>query len=178
MRFCRSIEPTTGSDYVVSPLLQTRFPVYTLEERILVDNFLEHLREQFERDPQGVKRRVKMQQTVAVTVRERSQRVPRDPFHAGVSGEGAPRLVVFGTAYLPLAAGVDDFSFNVVVSSIAWLRQRSELIDVGIPPRERKIFEPGPNFQNYSMNYYLLQGLLVFGLVITSGVGVYLVRRH
>ncbi|GBD36252.1 hypothetical protein HRbin36_01373 [bacterium HR36] len=176
---CRSIEPASGSDYVVNPLLQTRFPIYTLEEKLLSPDPAEHWQRILQLEPEVFKRRIKAPpHSIAVTVRERSSRVPRDPFHAGVSGEGTPRLVVFGTATLARAAGVNDTYFNLILSSLAWLRQRTELMDVGIPPRQRKIFEPGSNFHTYSMTHYLLQSLFVFGLVIVGGVGVYLVRRH
>lgn len=176
---CRTIDSSPAGDYIVTTLLQTYVPVYPLQEQLLADQPELHLLEQFQRDRVGFKQRIKTPpHPVAVTVRERSSRVPRDPFHAGVAGEGAPRLVVFGSAVLALQAGLEDFQFNLVVSSLAWLRQRTELMDVGIPPRERKSFEPGPNFQRYSLLSYMVQGLMVFALVIVSGVGVYLVRRQ
>ncbi|MCS7015219.1 MAG: Gldg family protein [Gemmatales bacterium] len=174
----RSVESTPAGDYVVHSLLETLFPVYPLTEPLTDNDPLIHLLELVKRDPNAFQQRIrKPPHPVAVTVRERSERVPRDPFHAGVAGEGAPRLVVFGSSYLALAAD-DDFVFNLVASSVAWLRQRTELVEVGIPPRERKTFQPGPNFEQYGLTSYVLQGLLVFGLIIFSGVGVYLVRRR
>ena len=176
---CRSLDSGQGGDYVVTPLLQTFFPIYLLQDRLLADDPEKHLLEHRDRDFEGFEQRIKNPpQTVAVTVRERSSRVPRDPFHAGVAGEGTPRLVVFGSAWLAILAGFEDFHFNLIASSLAWLRDRPELIDVGIPPRDKKSFEPGPNFQQYSLLSFMVQGLMVFGLVIVSGIGVYLVRRH
>lgn len=177
--FWRTVEAASGSNYVVTNFLETSGPTYPLTDRLIEGDPLVHLVSLLERNPEEFRNRIrKPPHPVAVTVRERSERVPRDPFHAGVAGEGAPRLVVFGSRWLALAAGTDDVAFNIVLSSIAWLRQRSELIDVGIPPRERKTFQPGPNFEQYGTFSYLLQGSLVFGLVIFSGIGVYLVRRH
>ncbi len=175
---CRSLDSGQGGDYVVTPLLQTAVPIYLLQDRLLADDLEGHLGEHANRDLESFKQRIKdPPQTVAVTVRERSTRVPRDPFHAGVAGEGTPRLVVFGSAGLALLAGFEDFHFNLIASSLAWLRERQELIDVGIPPRDKKSFEPGPNFQQYSLLSFMVQGLMVFALVIVSGIGVYLVRR-
>ncbi len=116
---------------------------------------------------------------VAVAVTESAEGAdPMNP-HAP-AGESTPRLVVVGNARFVsdevVASGGKqaDYSFAVVSSSLAWLREKPA--GIGIPPADRKVYQMSADTHVDRMSW-LPVGLMVLG-TIGLGVATWVTRRR
>lgn len=187
----RSVTPSAQppSQYDVTPLLQTR-PVLQLpdgrfasgqwsEPQIkgtptqMLDN-LQKSREEF------IKRIGGAQVNLAVTVREKGEATP--PVHPGMppsSKPGAPRLVVIGDATLACNSQLQtdaEFSYNVLSSSLSWLRGKAVVLG-NIKPKERASYRPNLNADELSRLRWV-PGTLLLLFVVAAGVTVGILRRR
>jgi hypothetical protein len=121
---------------------------------------------------------------VAVAVSEQAA-VPNDPFHAGVSAPGGPRMVVFGNA--EWISNIDlnepsnfDRNYSLFTSCVSWLRGDP---DIGAAPQEVDENKVRPKFDlNLTTGGFwttvLLPATHMLLAVLAAGVGVWLVRRR
>ncbi len=114
---------------------------------------------------------------VAVTESEEGAN-PMNPHAPG--GESTPRLVVIGNARFVSDEVVSNqgpqarYSFAVVSSSLAWLREKPT--GIGIPPADRKSYQMSPE-----TNVNRMIGLPLLLMIVTIcglGVATWVVRRR
>jgi hypothetical protein len=182
--------PQPPANYTVAPLLETapivqgRFTGTWPEERIpgnpedYVADLMANKRDEVTR---------KMQSPpvpVAVTVREKSadSSLPDDPIHSRMrQGEGEPRMIVFGSSSLAsntLVEGGREIYYNLLQSSLAWLRGRPEMM-TEITPKERKAYRLNIKPEDTTFRHITwLPGLVLILAIIATGIGVWFVRRQ
>jgi hypothetical protein len=180
---CRSVRPAQGSPYVVTPLLETVEGYGQWAEDNLRGSPIEYMNNLARTNRAELLKKISSPAVpVAVTVRERSSTPPdpNDP-HAAFKpqDDGAARMVVFGDATMvsqPLIEGGRDIYYNIFASSLAWLRNRYDLI-TAIEPKERKAYRLTAAPEDLStMRWGSI--LVLLGGVIALGAGVWFVRRR
>ncbi len=118
---------------------------------------------------------------VAVTIRDKvpapMQQDPRMP--PPPAKVGAPRAVVFGDASFASdseATKGNEAGFNLLLTSLAWLRGKTELA-VDVPPKERKSYRLNMTADSLtSALYYPVLWVLL--TIIVTGIGVGILRRR
>ncbi|HEY7157608.1 MAG TPA: Gldg family protein [Gemmataceae bacterium] len=128
------------------------------------------------RDPQKVMQRIsRTPLALAMTVTEGKGPAPI-PGHEFMAPEGQPRLVVFGDASWVSNELLRQNNFNLFVSCLSWLAERSD-IGARVPPTEHDVyvFRPSPGS---GLRLLLLPGFLLMLGVFVLGMGVWVVRRR
>lgn len=179
------------AQYEVAPLLQIRPVVPVSDGRMASgqwpepqikgtpEEMLEFLSKPENRQ-EFVRRLTVSPPVVAVTVREKGESAP--PAHPGLpptSKPGAPRMVVIGDATLACNAQVQndaEFSYNVLSSSLSWLRGKS-LVLGNIKPKERSAYRPNLTLEDMSRLRWL-PGTLLLLFIIAAGITVGIIRRR
>jgi hypothetical protein len=187
----RSVTPAAAppAQYDVQPLLQTR-PMLQLPDgrfasgqwsetqikgspTLLVES-LQKNRDEF------IKRIGGMPVNVAVTVREKGEAAP--PVHPGMpptNKPGTPRLVVIGDATLACNTQMQtdaEFSYNVLSSSLSWLRGKAVVLG-NIKPKERASYRPNLTADELSRLRWV-PGTLLLLFVVAAGITVGILRRR
>ena len=185
----RSIQPAAQSgSYTVARLLETAplvqgFTGQWAETALRGDaaDFVENLKN---KDPDELDRKMRTPPiSVAVTVRDQAKdsSMPDDSVHqrARQSTQGSARMVVFGSSTLVSNTAVDggrEDYFNFFTSSLAWLRDRSDIM-TEIEPKSRKAYRMNLKPEARDLMFYLPAVILLLA-VIGCGIGVWFVRRQ
>jgi ABC-type uncharacterized transport system len=115
---------------------------------------------------------------VVAAVSEMTPPSPGDPHAMLRSGQGKPRLVLFGDASLASNRFMSDragrIHFDVLASCIDWLRERPS--SIGIEPKKREAYVVSPSLNFWRMT--LLPASIMLIGVIGLGTGVWVVRRR
>lgn len=116
--------------------------------------------------------------SLAVTVTD-GKEAPPVPNHDFLAKEGQPRLIVFGDASWisnRLEQQIAPFHFNLFVSCLSWLAERSD-IGERVPPTQHDLYRikaaPGSGWR-----IILLPSALMIMGVLGLGIGVWVVRRR
>ena len=123
--------------------------------------------------------------SLAVAVSERKADLPNDAAHAGLSGEGQPRLVAFGNAgWLSndgLLGSEDKYAkYALFTSCLSWLREKPDIGATPVEADETKSRVPYmPSISaDASWNLQLLPLAEMVLVIVAGGIGVWLVRRR
>ncbi|HMP03619.1 MAG TPA: hypothetical protein PKC45_14070, partial [Gemmatales bacterium] len=189
----RSVSPAEAApaDREVSPLLQTRMILALEDGRMASGHWAETAlkgtpTEFLENLAQGEGRRELLQRilgpavTVAVTVRDKGPLTPSEqPGMPPMPAQGEPRMVFIGDATLASNTQVQsdaEFSYNVLSSSLSWLRGKQVVIGT-IKPKERASYRPNLSGDDLSRLRWLPATLLLL-FIVAVGVTVGIMRRR